>query len=761
MFFAATLGLFFTFGPYSHSSFSVGELWMSDNQKKDQLYNELVNAALGRNAGRKSRVVYAVLVSLLAALIIPPIYAFGWLVGVLVAQLIDSYTFKFLARIKESHYSARQGKILANVMVGSSTIIFAALGPALWELGGTEGKLFAILLLNASLVHASILLSKARFLYLVSVLPFVVPLLALPLCDYFLKHSLSVNELIAVFFAMILPLFANNQAYRWLNSVMQEQKAAQWSAEQEAQNAERMNAQLMALNQALDTHAMVTRSTPEGVLLSVNDAFCEKTQYSREELIGQHHTILDSGHHPREFFEETQASLNAGKVWSGLIQNKAKDGALYWGDTTISPIRNGDGKITECISIRRDITDLLEAREQAERANQAKSEFLAMMSHELRTPMNAVLGMASLLKASELDAQQREYITALTDGGEMLMTVLNDILDLSKIEAGKLEMETIEVDVRHAVKRLERLWAPNAKDKGLDFVCTIDDDVPSVIRGDITRIRQIVYNLLSNAVKFTEQGEVCLHVSAESISNDKARIFFAVRDTGVGISEEAQSRLFTSFEQADKSVTRKFGGTGLGLAISKKLAQLMNGDISIASKPGEGTCFTFVLESAVVTRENLKVDEKESARPAAKKTAASKTRLRILAAEDNPLNQRVLKAFLQPFNYDVVMVEDGVEALEHLASQSFDLVLMDVQMPRKDGMTTTREIRASDGPNANIPIIAMTANAMSGDRQKCIDNGMTDYVAKPIDPRVLLTAIARASAQVTPSSKTTMAAKRA
>ncbi|PHS21316.1 MAG: hypothetical protein COA85_13145 [Robiginitomaculum sp.] len=728
---------------------------MSDNQNEDQLYNELENAAKGRNAGRKSRVVYAVLVSLLAALIIPPLYAFIWFAAVLTAQFIDGRAFNYLARIQKGALSARQGKILANIIVGFSTIIFAALGPVLWELGGTAGKLFAILLLNASLVHSSILLSRARFLYLVSVLPFVIPLLVLPLCDYFIEHTLSLNGLIAVFFAMILPLFANNKAYKWLHSVMQEQQAAQLSAEQEAENAERMNAQLMALNQALDTHAMVTRSTPEGVLLSVNDAFCEKTQYSREELIGHHHTILDSGHHSKKFFEDMQAKLNAGKVWAGLIQNKAKDGSLYWGDTTISPIKNGDGKITECISIRRDITDLLEARKQAERANQAKSEFLAMMSHELRTPMNAVLGMASLLKASDLNTQQREYITALTDGGEMLMTVLNDILDLSKIEAGKLEMETIEVDVRHAVKRLERLWAPNAEDKGLSFICTIDDDVPSVIRGDITRIRQIVYNLLSNAVKFTEQGEVCLHVSAESISNDKARIFFAVRDTGVGISEEAQSRLFTSFEQADKSVTRKFGGTGLGLAISKKLAQLMNGDISIASKPGEGTCFTFVLESPVVTRKSLKDAEKESSDPAIIQTDPSKTRLRILAAEDNPLNQRVLKAFLQPFNYDVIMVEDGVEALEQLASQSFDLVLMDVQMPRKDGMTTTREIRSSDGPNANIPIIAMTANAMSGDRQKCIDIGMTDYVAKPIDPRVLLTAIARASAQNRTHPKTT------
>ncbi|PHS22403.1 MAG: hypothetical protein COA84_12760 [Robiginitomaculum sp.] len=720
---------------------------MRQKINENDLYEELGYAAKARAAGRKSRIWLAVVSTALAALIIPLPIAIFWLLIVLALQIGDKIVFTRLSQARERGIPLGRALLQAKIFIAISSTAYISLGCALWSLGGIEGKLYAFILFNASLVHSSIFLSRATFLKPASISPFVLMLLGLPLYSYFGDHSMTLGGFIAVFGAVVLSLITSVKAYSWVEQTFVEQIAAQKATALEAEKVERANAQLLAVNQALDNHALVTKSTPEGVFLTVNDAYCEKTQYTRDELIGKNHRMLDTGYHPPEVFEEIQSYILAGKVWTGQLQNKAKDGTIYWGDTTISPIKNGNGEIVECISIRRDITDLLEAREQAERANQAKSEFLAMMSHELRTPMNAVLGMASLLKATDMDDQQREYITALTDGGEMLMTVLNDILDLSKIEAGKLEMETIDVDVRHAVKRLERLWGPNAEDKGLKFTCTIDDNVPSVIRGDITRIRQIIYNLLSNAVKFTEEGEVCLNVSAEAIDKNSSRLAFAVKDTGLGITEEAQSRLFTSFEQADKSVTRKFGGTGLGLAISKKLAQLMGGDINICSKPGEGACFTFSLEAKTITNETLKEKAEAAPKPQVNKGSAAKTPLRILAAEDNALNQRVLKAFLQPFNYDVVFVNDGVEAMEHLDMQVFDMILMDVQMPRKDGLTTTSELRASNGPNADIPIIAMTANAMSGDRQKCLDIGMTDYVPKPIDPRVLLTAIARAGAR--------------
>ncbi len=702
-------------------------------------------AAKNRNEGRVSRSVAGLTIALLACMIIPPVYVLMWVAGVFISQCIDAAVFWLLKGIRTNGLPPRLGvaMVIGSVFLSSSS--FAILGPVLWLVGGTAGKLFAMLMLSSALVHISVYLSQSRFLYTISITPYVIAFFVLPI-HAFSVGSVSFINLLAVFGGIVLFLASGAKAYNWIAEVFAQKKEALQSALDEKEKAENANAHLLAINQALDAHAMVSISSPEGILTSVNDAFCEKVQYSREELIGQNHSILDTEAHPTALFKEIEATLRQGKVWTGMLQNKAKDGSMYWGDSTISPVNDANGEITQCVAIRRDITELLETREQAEHANQAKSEFLAMMSHELRTPMNAVLGMAELLKGTKLNAQQREYITSVTDGGEMLMTVLNDILDISKIEAGKLEMESVDVDVRHAVQRLERLWGPNAKDKGITLNCHIADDVPSVIYGDITRIRQILYNLLSNGVKFTDEGEVSMHVTATPTVKGKSTLSFEVKDTGVGISEEAQSRLFLSFEQADKSVTRKFGGTGLGLAIAKNLAQLMNGDITVTSKVAEGTCFTFTLEAETVSVENQIQPAQKLRSSSQPKPKVTKQRLRILAAEDNPLNQKVLTAFLQPFNHDITMVQDGVEALEQLAANHFDLVLMDVQMPRLDGISTTRELRATKGKNTAIPVIAMTANAMSGDREKCLEAGMTDYVPKPLDPRVLLTAIARAGA---------------
>ncbi len=720
---------------------------MTSNEAETQRIRELDHAAKGRREGRQSRVGLAIAVAVLASCLIPASYAAGWLALVFAVQFADSAYFAAISKACARGRVWPRARLGAMMVVGLSTIVFAALGVALWQLGGNSGRIFAVLLFCGSLVHASVFLSQARFLYPVSVAPFILGLMAMPLYSLLGDHSMRFSGAMPIIGGALMFLFASKKSYAWVQQILQQQQDARAIAIWEKEKAEAANARLRSINRALNKHAMVAISDEHGVLLEVNDMFCKQSQYTREELIGRNHTILDSGYHDEAFFKEMQDTISAGEIWSGQIQNRAKDGTLYWSDVTISPELDNDGNVVSCISIRRDITDLHEAVAEAKRANAAKSEFLAMMSHELRTPMNAVLGMAQLLKNTELDPQQREYITAVTDGGEMLMTVLNDILDFSKIEAGKMQIENINVDVRHAVKRLERLWAPNARDKGLRFVCAIDDDVPSVVLGDITRIRQVIYNLLSNAVKFTQEGEVRLHVSAKAIGPEKTCLRFTVSDTGEGISEEAQKRLFSSFEQADKSTTRRFGGTGLGLAISKRLANLMDGDISVCSKPGEGSCFTFTLNAEVITAGSLEKESssKQSELPA--QQPEQRRRLRILAAEDNPLNQRVLLSFLKPLQHHVTVASDGQEALDLLKTQSFDLVLMDVQMPRKDGLTAARELRASGGPNATIPVIAMTANAMSGDRQKCLDAGMSDYVAKPIDPRVLFTAIAKATAR--------------
>lgn len=375
------------------------------------------------------------------------------------------------------------------------------------------------------------------------------------------------------------------------------------------------------------------------------------------------------------------------------------------------------------------------ARREAEAASQAKSDFLAVMSHELRTPMNAVLGAAELLGRSRLTPAQRDHLTLISDGGAVLMHVLNDVLDLAKIEAGKLAIDPSNVDVHDFFRRCASLWAPRAHDKGLEFHTHLAPSIPRYLVFDEVRLSQIVFNLLSNAVKFTESGAVSLTFEAEEAKEGQIRLRISISDTGVGITAEAQSRLFRAFEQADGAISRRFGGTGLGLSISQHLARMMGGQIRATSVPNMGSTFELSLTCA-----------RGEAR-AARLVYSAMTDdnvvgfVRILVAEDNPANQKVISLFLHPIGAQVVVVENGQEALDALAREPFDLVLMDMQMPVMDGLEATRRLRASEGRNRHVPVLALTANVMDSHRQACREAGMTGHIAKPIDARALLSEV--------------------
>ncbi len=380
-----------------------------------------------------------------------------------------------------------------------------------------------------------------------------------------------------------------------------------------------------------------------------------------------------------------------------------------------------------------------QAREKADAANRAKSEFLAMMSHELRTPMNAILGAAQVLDTMDLPGDAREQVDTLSAGGETLMAILNDVLDLSKIEAGKLTAEFIDFDLRALLEQTRQMWATRASDKALTLDLHIDESVPQWIRSDQTRLRQILFNLLSNAIKFTETGGITIQAEATEQADDMADVRITVSDTGIGIAADKLERLFKPFEQADGSITRRYGGTGLGLCISQKLAGLLGGALTVSSVPGEGTSFTL----QITAKRARAPQQQQTCCPAAKGPCTQS--LRILVAEDNDLNVKVLSALLKPLPYELVRAPDGQAALDLLASSHFDLVLMDIQMPVLDGCSAVRKLRASDGPNRDVPVIAMTANAMVQDRERYLEAGMDDYVSKPIDARLLYSAIARAA----------------
>jgi PAS domain S-box-containing protein len=445
------------------------------------------------------------------------------------------------------------------------------------------------------------------------------------------------------------------------------------------------------------------------------------------------------------------------------------DGGRVWLQTNKLPLRDREGKVTGILGTYEDITErkradeeMRKAKEAAEAATRAKSQFLANMSHEIRTPMNGVIGVAGLLLDTVLTPEQRQYAELVRISGEALMAVINDILDFSKIEARKLTLETTDFDLRTVMENAVAVVAIKAAEKGLALGSELKPGTPWLLRGDPGRLRQILMNLVGNAVKFTHHGglsiSAALDVEEGNVEEDQAedggtaRLRFNITDTGIGFRQEQASALFEPFVQADGSSTRRYGGTGLGLTISKQLAELMGGRIGVESQEGEGSTFWFTAVFEKQPEKQLPVKAlamtsaggslaAAAAAPALQPPAAvpASRQARILLAEDNPVNQAVAMAMLTKLGYRADLVSNGVEALQALRQADYDLVLMDCGLPEMDGYEATRRIRDGGAGTRNplIPIIAITADAMSGDRDKCLGAGMSDYVAKPVEVRKL------------------------
>ena len=373
------------------------------------------------------------------------------------------------------------------------------------------------------------------------------------------------------------------------------------------------------------------------------------------------------------------------------------------------------------------IEELESARDRANAANEAKSSFLGVISHELRTPMNGVLGAAQLLGATRLEPTQREYLSIIRNSGDNLLSLLNDILDMTKIEAGKMTFEIVDVSVQDLHKRVTGPFQAQAEAKGLTFSARFEGEAPAVVRGDPLRVCQVIHNLLSNAVKFTDAGEVAYTVRSERVGDERVKFSFAVKDSGAGISPEDLDRLFQPFTQVDASSTRRFGGTGLGLTISQRMANIMGGDITVESTVGEGSTFTFTVEAEVVewTRQ-------EAAAPIAAEVEDGRA-LKVLVVEDHPVNRMILEAWMSSAGHTSSTAENGQIALEMAAGHRFDLIVMDVNMPVMDGLTATRGIRAGGGINAETPIVVLSASARTEDHEAGLEAGADAYLNKPID----------------------------
>ena len=511
---------------------------------------------------------------------------------------------------------------------------------------------------------------------------------------------------------------------------------------------------LRKLNRAVEqSGSSIVITDTKGAIEYVNPAFCETTGYTFNEAKGQNPRVLKSGEHPPEFYKDLWRIISNGGTWKGEFINKCKDGTLYWEYATISPVKDSDLNITHYIAVKDNITkrkqmevELKMAKETAESANRAKSEFLANMSHEIRTPMNVILGFTEILEGKIRNEQHRQYLALIQSSGKSLMTLINDILDLSKIEAGKMKLEYKPVSPVAIFKEIAGVFSQEVEKKCLKFTLATDFSLPEYLLLDEIRFRQILLNLVGNAVKFTQSGTVKLTAKTKICDRASGTLdfIFAVEDTGIGIPEEQQKTIFGAFEQQSGQDHATYGGTGLGLAISGRLAEMMGGAISVSGAKDRGSVFT-------VTLKNVRKVERDG-------TAEGQTffdvnwdglsadsinfdKAKILIADDITNNRKLLRACLRNYQFEFIEAENGRSAIELAKGHHPDLILMDWKMPVTNGREATQTIKACE-ETSDIPIIAVTAAAMREDRKE-ISSLCDGYLSKPIKQEGLIAELAR------------------
>lgn len=477
----------------------------------------------------------------------------------------------------------------------------------------------------------------------------------------------------------------------------------------------------------------------------VNDAFTKITGYASDDVVGRAPSdVLNGPETDKETVQRISNSVARGKPIRTEILNYDKSGAPIWMEINLVPVKSDSGVIETVVAIERDISklkkheqELADAMLAAERGEKAKAEFLATMSHEIRTPMNAIIGLSDLLTECDLDAESGQYAITIRDSAYSLLSIINDVLDYSKLDSGQMTIDPVSFDLRDCISGTVNMLLAQATKKGLYLDVIEDHALPDRVVGDDARLRQILVNLIGNAIKFTEVGGVTLAPSVLR-KDDKMLFSVSIKDTGIGIPEDRLNHVFDKFAQADGKTTRKYGGTGLGLSISRLLARRMGGDIVLQSKLGEGSVFTLTIEltksrsnatPGPKIQENIRCDIEP---------------MSVLVAEDNATNRFLIAKFLKETPVDLSFAHNGVEAVAHLQNKRPDVIFMDMSMPEMDGLEATQAIRALDGPQPHI--IALTANAFSSDRAACFDAGMDDFLAKPVKKSDLLAKLATRNA---------------
>ncbi len=558
----------------------------------------------------------------------------------------------------------------------------------------------------------------------------------LPRHGYDLMALLIMAYLVNVFVAFVVSSHRRNHD-RSREMLVQQVQLADTSASLARRDAEAKRLSLVART-ARDS---VILTDGDGRITWVNEAFTDITGYSLDDAFGQHPgDLLNGPDTDKTTIAYIARRISAGKSLRAEVLNYTKSGQKIWVETHIVPVPAKDGEDHVTISVERDITRakrdaerLAEATRSAHAANRAKSEFLATMSHEIRTPMNGVLGMAELLAETDLNTDQRLYARTIKSSATALLTIINDILDLSRLEAGRMTVDPAPVALAPCLEEVMAILSPQAEKKGLTLALDMGPNLPEAGVTDGGRLRQIVTNLVGNAVKFTEQGGVTLRAR----NADPGNLRIEVEDTGIGIAGDKLATVFESFSQEDGSITRRFGGTGLGLTISRQFAQLLGGDITVTSDPGHGSCFALTIAFPPCAAPVAEPDILPSALPG----PALDTAPEVLVAEDNRTNRLLIERYLRDAPCRLRFAEDGAKAVESVRRAPPDLIFMDMSMPHMNGLEATRAIRATSLDRQPV-IVALTANAFDDDRAACIDAGMDDFLTKPIRKADLVARIA-------------------
>ncbi|RXJ67627.1 hypothetical protein CRV08_09665 [Halarcobacter ebronensis] len=664
----------------------------------------------------------------------------------------------------------------------------------------------------------------------------------LPFEDGVLLTPEELNALMYIFIFVLVSLGAHYIVIAIIRS--KDYKIVKQELEKEvAERTESLNSTVKLLNQykkAVDFSAIVSKTDPNGKITYVNEEFIKISQYQKEELLGKNHNIVRHSDMPKSIFKELWETIKSKKIWKGQIKNRAKDGSAYYVVTTIVPLLDLNDEIEEFLAIRFNVTDIVESEMKAQSADATKSIFLANMSHEVRTPLNAIIGFSEVLSNSEkLDAKEKKQATIIQTSANSLLAIINDILDISKIESGNFEVLLDESDIYSIGEHVVELFSKKAAQKDIKLIFSIDPKIPLCIMTDSIRIRQVLSNFLSNAIKFThEKGVVTLNISLVDISANSAKIKFEVSDSGIGIPKDKLETIFDPFIQVDNKTNRKFEGTGLGLSICKHIIEALGSSVKIESVENKGTKFYFTLDTKICTKKlndkeefsskiNFKISDENSelfhnikryltlfgeinstkkdidvivcdkseiesfrkeykeipkltifeyesdlnsfkfdsneiglALPfyaskvndtleellkksqkrvfnidEAKKTKGKKFKGRVLIAEDNSANQELIGYILTDLQIEFDIKSNGLETLEAYKNAKYDLVLMDINMPIMDGVEAFRKIRNYEENHKieNIPIVALTANAIKGDKEKFLSLGMDGYLSKPIN----------------------------